>query len=125
MFDGTDVEAIIDWDTAGPSTRAWDLAYTAHHFVPFHKDEDLQAWGWSEIPDRRRRLRLMLDSYDGVLTPAEIVDTAILRIQSMGLHIANRVRVGDPRFAIHARDGHAEAYFQAAISIGRMREQLI
>ena len=61
VFDGTYVRGIIDWDTARPSTRVWDLSYAVHQFVPFHPADDLLAWGWPYEPDRRRRLRLFLD----------------------------------------------------------------
>ena len=30
--------AFIDWDTAAPGTRLWDLAYAVHGFVPLSAD---------------------------------------------------------------------------------------
>lgn len=64
-FEGEQVTGIIDWDAAGPSSRVWDWAYAAYQFVPFHPHKDLRSWGWNEEPNRRRRLRLFLESYGG------------------------------------------------------------
>lgn len=41
LFDGPEVVGIIDWDLAGPTTRAFDLAIAAHSFVPLHPTRDL------------------------------------------------------------------------------------
>ncbi|MBO0880685.1 MAG: aminoglycoside phosphotransferase family protein [Mycobacterium sp.] len=114
VFRGTDVVGIIDWDFAGPSSRVWDLAYAAHQFVPFHPAPNMPAFGWTEEPDRARRLRCFIEAYGLDVTPEEIVDLTIVRLTSMAASIASHVRAGDPAFAMHARDGHAQAYLNAA-----------
>src|SRR5487761_980068 len=50
--------AFIDWDTAAPGTRLWDLAYAMHGFVPLSADPAFQR------DDAGRRLRLIADAYD-------------------------------------------------------------
>lgn len=125
VFDSTDVRGIIDWDTAGPSSRVWDLSYAAYQFVPFHPTADLQGWGWSSEPDRRRRLRLFLDSYAAGISSAEIVDTAVTRIYSIGAYIDREVARGNPAFEVHAREGHAAGYFRAASALMAMRASLV
>lgn len=35
---GTDRWAFIDWDTAAPGSRLWDLSYAAHGFIPLAPD---------------------------------------------------------------------------------------
>jgi hypothetical protein len=114
VFRGTDVVGIIDWDFAGPSNRVWDLAYAAHQFVPFHPPANMPAFGWTGEPDRARRLRCFAQAYGLDVTPEEIVDLVIVRLSSMAANISSHVRAGDPAFAMHARDGHAQAYFGAA-----------
>jgi hypothetical protein len=49
--------AFIDWDTAGPGTRLWDLAYAAHGFAPLSADPAFQR------ADAGRRLRVIADGY--------------------------------------------------------------
>ncbi len=125
VFQGTDVVGIIDWDFAGPSSRVWDLAYAAHQFVPFHPAANMAAFGWNEEPDRARRLRCFAEAYGLEVTPAEILDLAIVRLTSMAANIASHVRAGDPAFAMHARDGHAQGYLAAARYIIDHRETFL
>lgn len=120
------VSGIVDWDTWGPSSRTWDFSYTVHHFVPFHPDNDLEAWGWSTRPDRYHRLRLMVEAYgsDTISIP-EVLDAAILRLASMGAYIARRVQLGDPAFEVHARENHASAYLAASAHITTLRTDFL
>jgi hypothetical protein len=50
VFNGSQVAGIIDWDSAGPSSRAWDLSYAAFQFVPFTPTPDLQTWAGHKNP---------------------------------------------------------------------------
>src|SRR5580693_766039 len=50
--------AFIDWDTAGPGTRLWDLAYAMHGFAPLTANPALQR------DDASHRLRVIADAYD-------------------------------------------------------------
>ncbi|MFF4410598.1 phosphotransferase [Streptomyces sp. NPDC001404] len=47
----------IDWDTAAPGSRLWDVAYAAHGFVPLSADRDLRR------ADAEARLRVFVDAY--------------------------------------------------------------
>lgn len=125
VFDGTEVTGIIDWDSAGPSTRAWDLAYAAYQFVPLHPSRDLAAFGWPDEPDRRERLRLFAAAYGDSVSVEQLVDNAILRIASIGAEIAEQVARRNPLFAVHAEEAHAPGYFRAVSNLAAMREQLV
>jgi tRNA A-37 threonylcarbamoyl transferase component Bud32 len=54
----------IDWDSAGPSTRLWDLAYAAQSFAMLDPSR--------AVPDAAQRLRWFVDGYgaDGALRAA-------------------------------------------------------
>jgi hypothetical protein len=54
--------ALIDWELAGPSTRALDIAKAATYWAGVRIDEQLDEWG---IPLERRgeRLRILCDGY--------------------------------------------------------------
>lgn len=125
IFAGTDVVGIIDWDFAGPSSRAWDLAYAAHHFVPFHPTEDLIGWGWEYEPDRSDRLKRFVDAYGMNVSPAEIVDLAIVRMTAIAAHIEAQGRLNNPAFDLHKTDDHASGYRAAAQYIIGARSQLL
>jgi aminoglycoside phosphotransferase (APT) family kinase protein len=47
----------IDWDSAAPGTRLWDLAYAIHGFIP------LSANRYYQRPDTDSRLRTFVDAY--------------------------------------------------------------
>lgn len=53
----------VDWDTAGPSTRDLDLAFTALTWVPLHARRVVERQGFTAFDDRSRRLHLLLDAY--------------------------------------------------------------
>ncbi|MQY04920.1 hypothetical protein ACRB68_29830 [Actinomadura sp. RB68] len=53
----------VDWDTAGPSSRELDLAFTALTWVPLHARRVVRATGFTAFDERSRRLALLLDAY--------------------------------------------------------------
>lgn len=125
IFRGTGVVGIIDWDFAGPTSRAWDLSYAAHHFVPFHPTDDLAGWGWDLEPDRARRLRILTEAYGGQMAPADLVDLAIVRMTSIAAHIEAEIRHGNPAFEPHRTGDHASGYRKAARHIMENRRGLL
>lgn len=126
VFEGSTVTRIVDWDTCWPSSRTWDFVYTVHHFVPFHPDSDLAAWGWPTRPDRYRRLRLMVEAYGSdMISVPEVLDAAIVRLASMGAYIARRAQLGDPAFEVQTREDHASAYLAASAHVVTLRKDFL
>ncbi|MFK8847754.1 phosphotransferase [Streptomyces sp. Ac-502] len=58
-----EVAGFFDWDTAGPSSREFDLAYMALTWVPLHARRLAERTGYTAFDDRSRRLHLLLDAY--------------------------------------------------------------
>ncbi|GAB3213743.1 phosphotransferase [Marinactinospora thermotolerans] len=71
LIAGTDSWAFIDWDTAAPGTRLWDLAYAVVSFVPLSAEPALrrgdpvermralvEGYGLEDEDDRRRLIGL-------------------------------------------------------------------
>jgi len=57
--------AVIDWDTAAPGPRAWDLGMVAWRWVPLWRDEKCRAHGLPVgVGEKARRFRLLLDAYE-------------------------------------------------------------
>jgi thiamine kinase-like enzyme len=79
--------AFIDWDTAAPGPRAWDLGFIAWHWVPFWHDELAQAAGLPiGVAEKSRRFRLLLDAY-GIKPDINIVHAGIERMQGFLAHM--------------------------------------
>jgi aminoglycoside phosphotransferase (APT) family kinase protein len=75
--------ALIDWDTAAPGPRAWELGWVAWRWVPFARDEKCRAIGIpTGVADKARRFRLLLDAY-GVERDLDIVQQGIARARQM------------------------------------------
>ena len=125
LFDGDQVVGIIDFDVAGPTNRAFDLALLAHHLVPLHPADDLAAYGWDHEPDRARRLHILATAYGREMSPARLVDHAILRLLSMGAHMQQQIDVGNPAFAEHGRRDEPAGYRSAAAFILADRDRLL
>ncbi|MEU8662504.1 phosphotransferase [Actinoplanes philippinensis] len=53
----------FDWDTAGPSPREVDLAFSVLSWVPLYPSDAAAQLGFGAPDDRSRRLHLMLDAY--------------------------------------------------------------
>lgn len=53
----------VDWDTAGPSSRELDLAFSALTWVPLEPRRIVEERGFTAFDDRSRRLHVLLDAY--------------------------------------------------------------
>lgn len=69
--------AIIDWDSAAPGRRVFDLGYAAWLWLDLGNDDILLA-------EQRRRLALFVDAYGDVLVP-ELVEAVLWRQQIAAL----------------------------------------
>ncbi|WP_433674702.1 phosphotransferase [Microbacterium gorillae] len=106
----------IDWDGAGPSTRAWDLAYSAQAFAGLHAEADEAACA--------QRLRAIVDGYgpDEVLRRAL---PALLAIRAQAMHdmLADAHRDGRMPWARMYKEEHG-AFWAAAAAWIRQREHV-
>jgi hypothetical protein len=88
----------VDWDTAGPSPRELDLAFTALAWVPLLARHVVEAQGFSAFADRSRRLHLLLDSYgyrgDRAAFGVAVADRARLNAAA----IRRLAATGDPTY---------------------------
>jgi hypothetical protein len=63
VLDGDHLTGFFDWDTAGPSSRDFDLAFTALWWIPLCPPDVAASLGFHDPPARSRRLHLLLDAY--------------------------------------------------------------
>ncbi|MGC4856933.1 phosphotransferase enzyme family protein [Micromonospora sp. DT4] len=66
VFTDRRLTGVIDWDTASPGPRAWDLAYLAYRLVPLADPDNGDAID-SHLGERARRLRMLCDAYGSEL----------------------------------------------------------
>jgi len=86
--------AFIDWDTAAPGPRVWDLGVAAWRWVPFARDEKCSAIGLpTGIEHKARRLRLLLDAY-GIEPDIAIVRAGIERVGGFLAHMQSLAAEG-------------------------------
>jgi hypothetical protein len=93
---GEDRWAFIDWDTAGPRIRLWDLAYAIRGMVLVDRPIDV-----------RHRLEVLLDAYG--MTDDErrrLPDLVIARIQSSIDMMRRRGEAGEEPWASMWRSNH-------------------
>ncbi|WP_420174897.1 phosphotransferase [Luteococcus sp. OSA5] len=114
VFDRDRVVGVIDWDTARPMSRVWDLSYAAYHFLPLHPIEQLPDWGWDSPPDIRGRMRLFIEAYGAPLCASELVSAAAVRLEGMAVHIEQEIARANPLYEVHRVEGHASGYRAAA-----------
>jgi hypothetical protein len=62
IFQGQQIVGMIDFDTAGPGPRSWDVAYAAYRFVPLTHPGNPS--GTTTLAEQQRRLRLLIDAYE-------------------------------------------------------------
>jgi hypothetical protein len=63
VMDGDRLVGFCDWDTAGPSSREFDLALSALWWVPFCPPHEVERLGFHDFDGRSRRLHVLLDAY--------------------------------------------------------------
>jgi len=93
--------AVIDFDTASPGPRAWDLAYLAYRIVP------LTAPGNPDAPatprtERDRRLIALCDAYGPPAAAVEVLATVPARLDE--LHAFTLARGLDRDAALYEAD---------------------
>ncbi|GAA3851220.1 aminoglycoside phosphotransferase family protein [Saccharothrix violaceirubra] len=97
--------AFIDWDTAAPGTRLWDVAYALHGFVPLSADPE-----WNRA-DAGRRMRVFVDAYGLDETRRrELVLLLAARTRSMSTFLAAQAAVGRQPWTRLWHEGHGEAW---------------
>ncbi|MFJ7335880.1 phosphotransferase enzyme family protein [Streptomyces sp. NPDC101116] len=110
--------AFIDWDTAGPSSRLWDVAYAVHGFIPLSAHPDWQS------PDAADRLRVFADAYG--LAESErrgLVPVLGRRTRSMHDFLRDEAARGAQPWARLWAEGHGDAWRNDAEHIEQREDQ--
>jgi hypothetical protein len=88
----------VDWDTASPSPREGDLAFSALTWVPLLTAEIAEQAGFDPAADRRRRFHLLLDAYGYRGDRTAIRDAIGGRVERNVAMIREFAEGGEPTF---------------------------
>jgi hypothetical protein len=81
VWAGGALAGFVDWDTASPSRREDDLAFSALTWVPLLTAEIAGQAGFADAADRRRRFDLLLDAYGYTGDRTAVRDAIIGRVE--------------------------------------------
>ena len=98
MWAGGALAGFVDWDTASPSRREDDLAFSTLTWVPLLTAGVAGPAGFGDAADRRRRFHLLLDGYGYTGDPTAIRDAIIGRVERNAAMIRQFADGGEPTF---------------------------
>lgn len=102
VFDGDRAVGVIDFDTAHPGPRTWDVAYAVYRFAPWTADGP-------DVAEQARRAAIFLAAYrdvDGV----GLAGVAAERLRALVAYMHEQAAAGSAAFAAHIARGDAAAY---------------
>ena len=106
---------VIDWDTASPGPRVWDLAYLAYRLVPLtHPGGGDGPAG--DLLTRSERLAVLCDAYGHGMRPAEVLRVAIPRLEELADFTQARADAGNEDVRSHVEIYRRDARWIAAHS---------
>jgi Ser/Thr protein kinase RdoA (MazF antagonist) len=108
------IVGVIDWDTASPGPRVWDLAYLAYRLVPLGRPDNPDAPNRGGLAERRRRLALLCRTYGHRLYPAFVASTAVQRLHELADFTAASATAGAQHVADHVKQYRDDADWLAA-----------
>ncbi|MET8981821.1 phosphotransferase [Streptomyces sp. NPDC004539] len=109
VTDGENGWAFIDWDTAAPGSRLWDVAYAIRGFVPLSAHPD-----WRRT-DAAARLRVFADAYGlDEAERRELVPMLGRRARAMHDFLRDSRARGDQPWATLWDEGHGNAWREDA-----------
>ena len=98
VWAGGALAGFVDWDTASPSRREDDLAFSALTWVPLLTAEIARGAGFGDPAGRRRRFHLLLDAYGYAGDRTAIRDAITGRVERNVAMIRQFAGGGEPVF---------------------------
>jgi GNAT superfamily N-acetyltransferase len=108
-FEREQAVGIIDFDTASPGPRIWDIAYALYRFAPFSNPQNTDGFGTLE--EQISRARLFCEAYG---LPQEnrsgITDLMIERLENLLDFMTKSAQEGNKKFELTLQQGHHLKY---------------
>ena len=109
VLNGREAVAIIDFDTAHPAPRTWDIAYALYRWAPFTQPTNNDGFG--TLQEQTARGRLFCTHYG---LPSEkrhhLPQIMIERLHTLVSFMQSKAAAGDETFKQHLTDGHHQLY---------------
>lgn len=108
-FDGDQAIGIIDFDTAHPGPRVWDIAYALYRFAPFTNPNNEDGFG--SLEEQISRAKVFCDAYG--LEPADkigLADLIIERLQNLLDFLLQSASQGHKKYELNLKNGHHLKY---------------
>lgn len=115
--------AFIDFDTAGPGPRIWDVCCAAYRFVPLMPREDFVGHGVPENLEIPQRLASFCSAYGDF--EGDLIDELVVRLGMLAEHIHCEAARGVPWHLDNLAAGHPELYQRHAAWVSDERDRLI
>jgi len=116
VFSNGTVKGIIDFDTACPGPRIWDIAYTLYTFVPLGRyvydqfcDELTDYDTKKHACNRKERIEIFFNTY-GLNKPDDLIDQVVFRLKALCNTIDTKAKGGDKSFEKMICEGHLLHY---------------
>jgi thiamine kinase-like enzyme len=123
VLNGRRATAIIDFDTAHPGPRTWDIAYALYRWSPLKNPDNPDTLG--NLESQIHRARQFCDTYG--LPMAErhnLVSIIIERLQTLIHHMQDQAQKGNPTFQAHLAEGHHRLYQDDIIYLQQNRNRI-
>ena len=107
---------VIDFDSAAPGPRLWDIAYTLYTCVPLSRlyhTEAGQAIYYDSLKDAERikqRVKLFFDSYGMKKKKKGFLEMVLLRVEGLCKIIQRKAKEGDMAFQKMIEERHYYHY---------------
>ncbi|WP_198414171.1 phosphotransferase [Cryobacterium adonitolivorans] len=88
----------VDWDMAGPTTCAEDLAWVAFSWVPLHARQLVVDEGFTAFGERRTRLEAFLRAYGWNGTTNDVLELVRRRVLTQLEVIRSAAATGDETY---------------------------
>jgi Ser/Thr protein kinase RdoA (MazF antagonist) len=109
VLQGNTASAIIDFDTAHPAPRVWDIAYALYRWAPLMRPDNPDSFG--TLAQQSARARLFCDRYGLPMAQrTHLIDVVIERLQTLVDFMQTEAAAGNVAFQANLADGHHLGY---------------
>jgi len=111
VLDGSEAVAIIDFDTAHPAPRVWDIAYALYRWVPLTHPDNPDGFGSEQ--EKAERAQLFCNAYGLAQTNRlSLIELVIERLQVLVDFMQSEAEGGNKAFRANIADEHHLIYLK-------------
>jgi Ser/Thr protein kinase RdoA (MazF antagonist) len=109
VLDGAQAMAIIDFDTAHPAPRVWDIAYALYRWAPLTNPANPDGFG--TMAEQLLRASLFCDAYGlSCVQRRQLPGLIIERLDALVNFIFSEAQSGNEAFQANIKEGHHLLY---------------